>query len=398
MRKRILVLAPSSYPTFGAEAIVNIKLLKALSDSGKFDIDLVSQKVNWYHYPNEELNVKFESLNVIETSLKLTPRLVWEHFYAFFKFGVTFKAVHWAVKAYPVIKKLLKEKQYDYILTKDSPSLVLGNYIKRKYGIKWVATWNDPFPPIKYPVPYGEGCMARGTFFDRKCISVMQNADMHIFPSDRLRNYMLKYLDVDCKKTIVIPHIILDTDVKNDLGNQCLRIIHSGTLQHPRSPQTFLRAFAKFKKLNPDSRMEIDILGIMEEEDKALISELKIQDFVRFLPPVTYSESLELLSKYHIALIIEADCEEGIFLPTKVTDFLQFRKPIFSVSPVKGVLNDLYKDGYIKYFADVRDVEQICTSLSNIYNDFLSGTIKEQVKCASSVFSEKTIINQYYKL
>ena len=42
--KKILMIAPASYPVNGAEAIVNIKLLKALSDSGKFEIDLISKK------------------------------------------------------------------------------------------------------------------------------------------------------------------------------------------------------------------------------------------------------------------------------------------------------------------------------------------------------------------
>ena len=42
--KKILMIAPASYPVNGAEAIVNIKLLKALSDSGEFEIDLISKK------------------------------------------------------------------------------------------------------------------------------------------------------------------------------------------------------------------------------------------------------------------------------------------------------------------------------------------------------------------
>lgn len=35
-------------------------------------------------------------------------------------------------------------------------------------------------------------------------------ADIHMFPSERLRDYMLQYLDVDMKKTRIVPHIVLD--------------------------------------------------------------------------------------------------------------------------------------------------------------------------------------------
>lgn len=41
--KRILFIAPASFPVTGAENIVNIKLLQALSKSGDFEIDLVSK-------------------------------------------------------------------------------------------------------------------------------------------------------------------------------------------------------------------------------------------------------------------------------------------------------------------------------------------------------------------
>ena len=398
MKRKILFIAPSSIPTYGAEAIVNKKLLIALMKTDKFEIDLISQKVKFKHYPIENIDIGLNSIHVIENDFVMTPRIIWEHVVAFFKFGITYKAIHWAVKALPIAEKLIKENQYDYIITKDSPSFVVGNYLKKKYGIKWIATWNDPYPGVKYPEPYGKGYDAKGNLFDKMCVSVMKNADIHIFPSERLKNYMLKYLNVQKEKTIVIPHVILETEVTNKLDNQKLRILHSGTLQHPRNPQTFLKAFSKFKNHYPDSMIEVDILGIMEKEDVMLIDKLNLQDFVRFLPPVTYSKSLEMLSYYHIALIIEADCAEGIFLPTKVTDFMQYRKPIFAVSPKIGVLNDLYKEGYVNYFADVRSVDDIYHSLVNIYNDFTSNKIKEKGKIADSAFSEITIVNQYYNI
>ena len=398
MKRKILIIAPSSIPTYGAEAIVNRKLLTALAKCDKFEIDLISQKVKYKHYPTEDSDFHINSTYVVENDFSITVRLIWEHILAFFIFGITYKGMHWAVKVLPIAEKLIKENNYDYILTKDAPSYVLGNYFKKKYGKKWVATWNDPYPGVKYPLPYGKGCKARGSIFDRMCVSVMKNADVHIFPSNRLRNYMLQYMPISIEKTIVIPHVILETNVINELDNSRLRIIHSGTLQRPRDPQTFLKAFAKFINTFPESKVEVDILGIMEKEDISLIEDLQLQNHVKFLPPVTYSESVKMLSYYHLALIIEADCEEGIFLPTKVTDFMQYRKPIFAVSPKVGVLKDLYNDKYVTYFADVTNVNEIYQTLINVYKDFTSCKISEVSKMADSVFSEETVVNQYYNL
>ena len=89
--KRILFIAPSSYPVNGAEAIVNIKLLRALSECGEFAIDLVSKTHKWQNYPTnetlEELNVKLESYTTISVDNKMSVRVVWEHILAFLFFG-----------------------------------------------------------------------------------------------------------------------------------------------------------------------------------------------------------------------------------------------------------------------------------------------------------------------
>jgi hypothetical protein len=70
--------------------------------------------------------------------------------------------------------------------------------------------------------------------------------------------------------------------------------------------------------------------------------------------------------------IIEAPCQEGIFLPTKVGDYIGCGKYIFTVSPKEGVLSDLYKEGYIQYFSPVTDVAHIKETLQGIYNNFTS--------------------------
>ena len=202
------MIAPSSYPVDGAESIVNIKLLKALSDSGKFEIDLIARQRHWSNYVTasfESYGINVKSLNVITVDNKINFKTIWGHFMALLLFGVVFKGAHWAVKALPVVKRLIKKNKYDYVLTKNAPSFLLGYYLKKHYGQKWIATWNDPYPEIKYPEPYGRGYDADESWSVRRTISIMHKwVDMHIFPSERLKNHMLHYLKVDNGKTCII--------------------------------------------------------------------------------------------------------------------------------------------------------------------------------------------------
>ncbi|MBP3775139.1 MAG: hypothetical protein ILA34_07310, partial [Bacteroidaceae bacterium] len=88
------------------------------------------------------------------------------------------------------------------------------------------------------------------------------------------------------------------------------------------------------------------------------------------------------------------NCEVGIFMPTKVTDYAQCGKPIWAVSPAIGTLNDYYRRGEIDYFSDVTSAESVKVALEKVYSDFkaqgmlaarcphsiLSGTVQAQLK------------------
>ena len=146
--KRILFIAPASIPVNGAEAIVNVKLLKLLVSKG-YRIDLISKKAKWKHYPlteEEELQRSLSSLTVIEFENRLSFLSIWYHIRACFRFGVVFKGAYWAFIASKKVKELVKANDYQCIITKNMPSELVGYWAKCRYGIPWAATWNDPYP------------------------------------------------------------------------------------------------------------------------------------------------------------------------------------------------------------------------------------------------------------
>lgn len=397
--KKVLLIAPASYPVYGAESIVNIKLLKAFTNSSIFEIDLLSKESKWSDYPSnslDELGVKLKSLNIVEVNNKLSLRTIWLHIKSLFVFGSVFKGSHWAIKALPVIKELVTKNNYDFVLTKNAPSLLLGYYIKKKYGIKWVATWNDPYPVIKYPVPYGKGCDVKLNILDKLQLRIMRCADIHIFPNNRLRDYMLKYLSVQEKSTMIVPHVVNDVeewDKSKFKKRTQLRLIHSGNILPPRNPQNLIKAV---NLLSDDiaNNILIAILGVKKSEDFHGVNQTR--EVFQFLPPVTYCDSISILKNYDVAMIIEAPCEEGIFLPTKVSDFMQLNIPIWAISPQKGVLNDLYKSGNIPYFSNIDDVESIKETLTIIHKDYQAGHVRNN-KIPDN-YTEEDIVNQYRSL
>ena len=396
--KKILFIAPSCIPIVGSEAIVNIKLLKVLSQGG-VRIDVVSRLHNNQLYPDvgyEQYGIKIDNLHIVETDSRLNLKTIWLHVKAFLLFGVSYRGAHWACMALPFVLDLVKNNEYDAVITKDLPGELLGSYLKKKKGLKWIATWNDPFPIEKYPFPYGKGVNATLPLFARRLIYLMRCADYQVFPSGRLRDYMLQYLLIQKDKTMVIPHVTFNplTNLPHR-DNRILRIVHTGNLSNPRNPNHLIQAFSKFILKHPNATIQLDFVGATNNVLE-LSNEYNVGKYIKVLPPMPYDKTQELLRNYHIALIVEAPCSEGVFLPTKVGDAMQCGVDIFAISPAEGVLNDLYREKHIGYFADVTQVGEIENLLEIIWMDFMQAKIK--VSTIPEAYTPAFIFQQYKRM
>lgn len=380
--KRILFIAPSSIPIDGPESIVNIKQLEVLAKSGCI-IDVVSKKKKKYHYPYIEKikkDICLNSINILEVDNRINWSTIKLHIFTYFTFGVVYKGAHWALVALQKCKELVEKNSYDFVMTKSFPSELVGFWIKKKKGIKWIATWNDPFPEEKYPIPYGRGIAAKVFWGAKKLIPIMEKfPDFHLFPSERLRNYMMEYLNISVQKTAIIPHIVLVDNINKAqiLDRRCMKILHSGNVDYPRNPHILLQALNKFVGEYPGVNIEMYFQGVCSENLNKWITELSLGDIVKVLPATSYTENMNILSNYDVLLIIEAPCDEGIFLPTKVSDYMQTNKIIFAVSPKEGVLHDLYQQEYIGYFADCCSEKDVFNELVHLYNDFVSKKMRK---------------------
>lgn len=402
---RILFVAPSSYPVFGAEANVNAKMLNALTEGGAI-VDLVCRSVrsNRTCYPESTTDFffgKVNSINLVKVDTAFDLSTILRHLKTFFKTGYIYKGIDWAFDAISVCEKLIKLYQYDYVYTYDYPSEVVGAYIARTYKIKWVATWNDPYMWVKYPYPYGKGADTRVNLFRKKLIlDIGKYTFYNVFPSTRLRDYMLQYM-VGMNKTrcLISPHIIMEKLIPQEVSmkyGKVLRIIHAGALGRERNPEILLKGIRSFLDKVTDAQIEFTFLGVLERMHNRTFYEqietLQLNKWIKCLPPVSYMESLSVIKQYDLCLLLEAPCEEGIFLPSKVSDYMQNKKTIWAISPIDGVLHDMYSDGIIDYFSNVRSTEDISSTLYNIYTDYRLTNLRHPDKVCEYFLSQNVYL------
>lgn len=207
---------------------------------------------------------------------------------------------------------------------------------------------------------------------------------------------MQKYMFVQENTSLIVPHVMVKKASHRPQYEETLRMIHSGNLTKPRNPEPLIRALYAILSDDPSVSIELSILGVVDERVKLLIKELNLHDKIHLLGNTSYQESMNLLSKFHLAVIVEANCLEGIFLPTKVADFMSVDIPIMSLSPKVGVLNDLYKNRHISYFADISNESEIKSCLLEVYNDFKNKSLKKAEPVVE--YTPQQIVKQYISI
>lgn len=416
--KRILFIAPHAFPINSSESICNSKVAQSLAEAG-YKVDVFTCKDN-STYPSDK---KIDDFFCSSTNLKIYyvnySYILSRHYTLFkniknalinlfilLKTGYWYNGISVPFGIVSAVNKHIKgyaQFPYDVVITRGFLTDYVGVYFSKKYKIKWIANWNDPYPTKRFPAPYGDGYEAKLPFFENRIYqSIQRYADIHTFPSDRLRNYMLKcFININESQTMVIPHMAhsrLLPIVKGERkGDGVFRIVHCGSVAKPRNPEFFIKALSKMvSELElTNKQFKCYFVGSYDSNLSEIIRNNKVDDIVELLPPKKYADSLSFISSCDMALIIEAECEEGIYLPTKFVDAIQSGQPVFCVSPLPGTLNDMVEKYAVGFCANNTSIDDIETKLKKAYNDFLNKSLPEINKEKLNYFFEENIVSLF---
>lgn len=405
---RLLAIAPDYLKNSTAEGNVNRKLLSALRANGAI-VDVVSQSS--LHRPVTEFSPRDGSEAVSDMGgpwsragglfgeLRRIAGLPFGNLG--FRLRGSLNETYWALAAASCARRLVAQRHYDLIVSFTGIGHLAATFVQGRAQLPWMAVWNDPFPVAKYPPPYGRGADAEITVFHRRLLrSIGQGASWHIFPTERLRRYMLSFLPAEVSsRSSVIPHIAASTNCGGDPGGRATFVLsHVGDLHEPRRPEAFLLGLRDFRmRLQPGQGLMVRFIG---KDLTALGQQVErhgLGDIIQCAPRVPYEESLALMQSSDVLVVLEANLSEGIFLPAKFVDYIQADRPILALSPRYGVLADLltvYGGGIT---ADCSDPEAISRALASLHSRWLDGSIRSHYRSEGlkRMFAASTIVPAY---
>jgi hypothetical protein len=289
------------------------------------------------------------------------------------------RTLFWVCKAVIIGLKYLRRNRYDFLFSRVAP--LYGHLpaliISKLTSMPWIASWSDPMPALKAPPPYGAGPDAAVPFFlDKYCRAVINNADWHIFPCERLKNYFSLCFDGIDAKSSVVPHIALEKlCAKPEIIKDSFTLCHVGHLTL-RDPGNFLAGVKLFLEKFKAKELRLRFIGHSFESLLSAARDYSIDNILSCENDKPYMTVQAAAAESAVLVVIEAQCEEGIFFPSKFVDFVQTSRPILAVSPAVGTLNDILSQNGGGLAADCKSPVVIAMAIELLYLAWKRGTLE----------------------
>ena len=397
VRHKAIILGPEG-PNHGAEGFVTNKFFKTLEEYG-WDIkwiyhqtDLGSNNDNVKY-----IGIKNRFLYTISHIFKNIPIL---------KKIARLDSLLWVIKAYFKATCIIKQEQVLVVFSRIMPAYghLPALLLAKKYRITWIANWSDPMPRIKAPHPYGKGSDAKISFLSEYYLKqICKYASFHSFPSDFLKKHYQKYIHLTDEKCIILPHIALPETVEEEAPHEELIISHIGGGLQQRNPTLFLQALANVIMLKQfkSIKIKLQFIGSIESDIESVIRNTSVFNLIELKGKVSYSESINYIKHSDIILVLEAQMETGIFLPSKIADIVACHKPIFAVSPLKGTVQELLYNYGGGIFSDCQSQSSIENGLKKLFEDWNNNNLSHPLYDTNellTLFSSKTIYSSISNL
>jgi glycosyltransferase involved in cell wall biosynthesis len=389
---RILCISPLFAPRAGAEAFCGNKMVRALREAGA-SVTVLSSETVWFDGATDDSHIWDSVGETIDIPTPSHPNLLSSAVMAS-RFQTPFYA-RWIGRAVDAAAALHSLTPFDLVYSRSVPSVahMAGFWCARKFGLPWIANFNDPWifnfflergQSMGYAAPAGtDTAYPKLSRFETRAQHfwlrrTLQKADLITYPCKGLHDFHTSLADLDHAAEI-IPHIGYRPEGPSPDPNGEFRLVHAGTLGASevtgRSPKALLSGLNAFVKSTPDAatRAKLVFVGPEDKDTQALVCELGLQKNVQFVGRVNYEVSLGHIFSASACLLIEANMDQGIFFPSKLADYIACGKPILSLSPRNGTVADLASRGELMRVD--HDPKAVQNAITRLYSEFKTGTL-----------------------
>lgn len=319
--------------------------------------------------------------------------------------------------------EIIREHQIDVIFSTSGPhsAHLVGNYLKRKTGLPWIANFQDPWTQNNHR----PNARWRRWIEDHMEARVMRESDCVVTVTHSFaKNFVDKYPN-EIEHIEVIhngfdradyEHIVrranwnvdgvssgsevdagagrdgVRDDVQDNVQGNDRRahrdsakwvLVYTGILYEKRNPRLLLKAIAELieEGLIPRERIVLRFAGVFDypgnDDNISCVYELGLQDIVEVLGHLPHRQSLQTLADADTLMLInDTHPGSGDYIPGKLFEYMAIGHPILALS-LTGESTRIIEDHQLGEIADPTDLADIKRAVLKLYDKWLDSRSHE---------------------
>ena len=385
---RILVISPIFPPVADSEAHCSGKFVQALINSGVETRVILSSDVRRplrFDQSSMWNSIKHVSYDIPSSSSIPKWKGPW--------LALRYKSTAWPRWTSSIVlkaKELHGEAAFDMIISRSLPPQghLAGYWVASALGLPWIAIVNDPWDFSPFVPEVARQDSKPGLNWRIWWRRILSKADRICFPSERLRDHSLRGSHRE-EGALILPHI--GAVRKSQNREDEFIIVHAGKLgvnelTGSRSAVGLLEGLKELFRMRPAarSRTRLVLVGPEDPQTARLGVSLGLAQSVCCTGLVSYEKSLEYIAQASLCALVESDFDEGVFLPSKLCDYVSARKPVLALSPAVGTVADLATEGGVKRLGP-KDTPAIAATLVEMFDAFMEHRLESYAPSDSLV-------------
>jgi glycosyltransferase involved in cell wall biosynthesis len=398
---RTLVISPLFPPLSDAEANCGGKFVQALINSGVEPTVIFSSDVRAPRRLDRSLIWEPVRRVSVDARNPLADPGTLDRFLLSVKYQSTCW-VRWTQAVVSKAKELHRQTPFDLIISRSLPlhAHIAGYWVSSRLRLPWVAVMNDPwdFSPFIPPGPVRRYWTPN---FNWKMWRhrVVARADRLCFPCKRLRDSCLQG-SVRKSGVLITPHIGAVSETARRADE--FLIVHAGNLGMNeltgRSAVALLDGLQGLFRIRPAARSQTRLVFVGPKDPETLkhVARRGLSEQVACTGLLNYEDSLHHIGQAAVCVLVEADIPEGVFLPSKLADYITARKPVLALSPKVGTVADLAVESGIRRVGP-KDTAAVTAALVELFDAFVESRLDRERPSESLVerFEGKRVIEDF---
>ena len=310
--------------------------------------------------------------------------------------------VFWVRPSVRYLKKYLKEKPVDIIITTGPPHSMhlIGLGLKQQLGVTWLADFRDPWSKLDFLDQFMVTKFSRKRYEQLES-KVLKHCDGVLSTSESMKDFLQPFNE---QKFYTITNGYDESDFEDlPTPNPTKFIIsHTGLLNENRNPAKLWKALAQFCKENEhfNQLLEIQLTGLVDPE---VIAEIESY--------VDLKDKLVLKGYQDHATVIQQNASATVLLmlinnthnananiPGKLFEYLAVHRPILSIGKLEADASKIVRACGAGWTLDYKDARGLREALEELFRDFTYKQEKIPHPTSIKAYSRKALTKQLVQL